>query len=450
LGECEDEVDLYLDTSQTKLSRRWNRFATDKAVYVNENCVPATAFPIDGKEVLYCVAANTLEVRGGGIRVEGLTLLPSGPLFLLLTRLSFGLQSAQTEHDNASVEEDCVRWLWMMNRYQTNSLSKERKEELEVAWRKRINMAFDFHERSHALGENLECFPDMANALKLLFDGVGGCESHDDGWDFQSDLFTRKNLRSHKKGRQPTRAAASVHEIESNSSADAGILLHPKTEQNRLGNLSSDVGQPTCPISSRKKLDSTWLDNMQHLFLTQGPTVSEHELPSTNLLALVIEHVHYALLGTTSDPNFVGINRNRLWTLYGIEVEGRKGMLFQAKFASYNLFSSEAFDDVSDLPAWHYEFDRPKSLDHALECVPDFFRGTVLRTAITVRCGSSASKFELFFTSVEVALRMEAAFWLEWQFSNSSQHWYEQGDVAEMISRLLTECRSLDQFADAA
>jgi superfamily II DNA/RNA helicase len=74
---------------ETKISQRWKRLGTDRSVYVQENTVPASATSVD--QVLFCCCANALEVKGGGLRVEGLTVLPPNPLFLLLCLMSFGL-----------------------------------------------------------------------------------------------------------------------------------------------------------------------------------------------------------------------------------------------------------------------------------------------------------------------------------------------------------------------
>jgi hypothetical protein len=74
------ELKVFLDPKQTKITERWKRMNTNFPVYVNENSVPATVLPINGTDTLYCCAANALEVKGGGLRAEGLTLLPAGRL----------------------------------------------------------------------------------------------------------------------------------------------------------------------------------------------------------------------------------------------------------------------------------------------------------------------------------------------------------------------------------
>ena len=85
-------VEVSLDRKETKLSERWKRFGTNRKVYVPVNCVPAFAQPLGGASELFACCANTLEVSGGGLRVECLTILPPGRLFVLLAFLTFGMQ----------------------------------------------------------------------------------------------------------------------------------------------------------------------------------------------------------------------------------------------------------------------------------------------------------------------------------------------------------------------
>lgn len=483
--EVQLDVDLYLDPSQTKLSQRWNRFATDRAVYVNENCVPATALPVDGTEILYCVVANTLEVRGGGIKVEGLTLLPKGALFLLLTRISFGLLAEEGQEDDCMLEEDCVRLLRMLTRKQSESLSDKKKEDLESEWKRRINMAMDFHAASRALGEQLVCFPDMSNLLKVLFDGVDGYDI-DHFWDIQSNIFTEKNLRNNRRASsfrsslpatKPKRSGPTAENDDDSSSREKPLPMNKVasscpngcsssaySEEERLAGLqernctlvvtqqpestplATTKSRTTPVITSLKKLDGSWFDTMRHLFATDGQPVTEYELPSTNLLALIVEHV-YVLLG----DKFSSMSSNYYvhWSLYTGAVDDNI-RLYQARFTNCNLCFTEPHHSTANLPNWYHGSVRPNTVHDALDCAPPMFRDTVLRSTLEVRRGPSSSNTELVFTSIEMALRMEAAFWLERQFHHGTYHWYEQGDVSEMIRRLVETCKAQGQFDDAA
>ena len=172
-GAEPDLLKIHLDRSKTKLQGRWKRLGTDSDVYTSENSVPATALSMTGDN-LYCVASNTLEIRGGGLKVEGLTLLPPGQLFLLLTRVSFGLQSVPK---NLALNPDKADFMASLDRLQE---------------------ALDLHESTKNLGEELRCFPEKARRLCDLFDGVDGFEGGE--WDIDSNPFTHENYDRLTKG----------------------------------------------------------------------------------------------------------------------------------------------------------------------------------------------------------------------------------------------------------
>jgi hypothetical protein len=189
-GDEDRTIDVSIDPSVTKLSTRWKRMDTEKAVFVSDNCVPATALPMNGKDTLYCVASNVLEVRGGGFKVEGLTLLPPGRLFLLLARLSFGLFKRENV-DDSTLGDKCIRWL-----KQNGSLSEGDKDR-EASIRESVRRAVQYHQDSLDLGEELVCFPPFAERLADLFNGVDGYDAP--VWDIDSSSFTRSNLEKLKR-----------------------------------------------------------------------------------------------------------------------------------------------------------------------------------------------------------------------------------------------------------
>lgn len=84
-------VSFSLDNGLSRMLSRWTRLNTDKAVFVFENSVPASVIPVGGVTSLCACCANTLDLRGGGLRAEGLTLLPPDSSFLLLAPLAFGV-----------------------------------------------------------------------------------------------------------------------------------------------------------------------------------------------------------------------------------------------------------------------------------------------------------------------------------------------------------------------
>ena len=183
-SNADEFVDMHLDASQTALRKRWRRMNTDLTVYVPAISVPATTIPLVEKGTLYCLCANTLEVKGGAVRVEGLTLLPAGRLYFLLCRLSFGLFRKENL-DNGSLVAKSLRWV----------LAESGGTGDVKDWERRIDAAVSFHEGSMELEEKLECFPDKVKELLAVFSGVGGREAT--VWaTLISDPFIGCNLQS--------------------------------------------------------------------------------------------------------------------------------------------------------------------------------------------------------------------------------------------------------------
>ena len=79
--EGSDDPELAIDVflaKESRISDRWLRCdGTGKMAYVPEGAVPASA--TSAGYPLFACCANTLEVKGGTVRVEGMTLLPPNP-----------------------------------------------------------------------------------------------------------------------------------------------------------------------------------------------------------------------------------------------------------------------------------------------------------------------------------------------------------------------------------
>lgn len=87
------------------------------------------------------------------------------------------------------------------------------------------------------------------------------------------------------------------------------------------------------------------------------------------------------------------------------------------------------------IPRWiRKQQKRPSSLKAAVACLPPQIPQPVV-AVIDSRSGFHV----LMFESIEVAVHMEAAFWLEWQFckrdSSGIRHWH-QFSVPEMLDEL--------------
>ena len=153
------------------LSRRWLRKDTEKMVYLSENSVPAAAFSTEGSLELFACCANTLDLRGGGIRVQGISLLPPGRLFISLSFITFGLNPITSsplgkfkEYSNLSNEKkEIIDWI----QKDGNNFTKSKINN-------HITLAINFHDSCQKLGEKLVCYPDMVGTLCKVFDGVDG------------------------------------------------------------------------------------------------------------------------------------------------------------------------------------------------------------------------------------------------------------------------------------
>ena len=170
-------VNVHLCRSESKISSRWRRCGTSKPVYVPEDCIPSGA--VSTKSIFAC-CANMLELRGGAAQVEGLTLLPSGPKFLLLSLLCFGLdpfpygivEEEEEENNNmACCAPGADKLLQIEDRMQLNG---NEASNTMILFEERMELALEFNETYKYLGEELVCRKEMIYGLCKIFDGVDG------------------------------------------------------------------------------------------------------------------------------------------------------------------------------------------------------------------------------------------------------------------------------------
>ena len=174
LSDSDIHVQIYPDPKVTKLSYRWTRFNSDGRVFVEENSPIASATPVGWTGTMYCCCANTLEIKGGALKAEGLTLLPLGRMFFMLSRVSFGL--VKGDLSNEDTLQMCLKWI-----------SQDTKGALPDDTIKRLEAAAAFH-NSFDAGEALECLPSSVECLLGIFDGLHGLDGK--LWDsFSQDPF---------------------------------------------------------------------------------------------------------------------------------------------------------------------------------------------------------------------------------------------------------------------
>ena len=204
--EEDDVVSVSPNRSQTALFKRWRRFNTDSNVFTSDHSVVAAAVPTTSPKIIYCCCANTLEVSGGGLKVEGLTMLPPGRLFLMLCKLSFGLFE---DMDTDNLVRMCLEWV------EETDLGDKKKSETRKDWEDRANAALDFHENCKSMGESLVCFPDKVKQLLLIFDGLNGSQAPYWEANGEIDAFTAAQER-----RQPLSSSGrslSQHNLDQQS-----------------------------------------------------------------------------------------------------------------------------------------------------------------------------------------------------------------------------------------
>mmetsp|Transcript_8856 Transcript_8856/g.19868 ORF Transcript_8856/g.19868 Transcript_8856/m.19868 type:complete len:2027 (-) Transcript_8856:217-6297(-) len=184
-GAIENFIDVNLPKEFSINGQKWKRKGGGGMVFVPENCVPVAAIPANNSPELFGCCANTLDLRGGACRVEGITMLPPGRLFVGLAFLSFGVNPKTGSpidsgldflHVNEYTDEE-KKEAGGVNNVVQEALSwineKDKRSYVQHEhWR--VVDALDFHTACMELGETLECQPDKIKALCQLFDGVNG------------------------------------------------------------------------------------------------------------------------------------------------------------------------------------------------------------------------------------------------------------------------------------
>ena len=160
-----NQISIYPDIATHSFSK-WKRLEKNQTVVVSADCIQATASPSVGSPQLYACAANCLELKKrGDVKAEGLTILPQGPLFVLLCRMAFGLCQNERLDEEQLVNNGLD---FVVSRTEASKICKDAERD----WKRRIEMAIEFHESCKYQGEELRCFPDKVQALLEIFDGM--------------------------------------------------------------------------------------------------------------------------------------------------------------------------------------------------------------------------------------------------------------------------------------
>ena len=173
--EPEQIIDVNLSKKLSINNQRWKRKDGGGMVFVPENCVPAAAMPTDNNIELYACCANTLDLRGGASRVEGITMLPPGRLFVGLALLSFGINPKTFRQVGLlDIDEYGANEVDTLVKESVSWISDKDKSPLVRQAKWRVEEALDFHAECMELGEVLVCQPDKIKRLCDLFNEVDG------------------------------------------------------------------------------------------------------------------------------------------------------------------------------------------------------------------------------------------------------------------------------------
>jgi hypothetical protein len=432
---------------------------TDGTVYCDES-VPATA--IHTTSNLTVVAANALELQRGGLRVEGLTLLPPNPLFLVLSFLSFGLQLGTPLSWTTNPAEETVvdkkankAYTWLMGRNKvckTGSSGSnqiilsyeldEQYKQIPIIWEEavvkdRLLRAVLFHESSLSMGEKLVCFPDKIHELCKLFDGVDGNNLFP--WSSLGDeALTSINLTLWQKERKasgkeeqhihvPTVTHSSTTEKVGNPSP---AMPHTKGTNKTKRPESASSNKKRWELERHgihafdgniKSLSNQWFST------TLNTGESFPEFPSTNILALLfltmgqLVSMTYPTSHIDENNFFVSLSTEN----WDIACYKKKSYVSPPMYNA--IFVNKSIPDLpitgrgkNKLPKWIKKSrGRPSTVAEAKECVPP-----------NIKCPNMVENPSegLLFESIHDALHMEAAFWLERQFCHagkaSMRHWF--------------------------
>jgi HrpA-like RNA helicase len=481
--------DFSLKQEEVDVSKRWRKINSDNVVYVDDS-IPGTA--IHTTSDLFAVAANALDLRSGGMRVEALTLLPPNPLFVVIAFLSFGLGigsepswiMAQNEddHDSSRSKKVSKAYTWLTQRTQMAN-SREAKDNdsiiincpinndfqvIPMIWKKaevkeRLLRAIEFNEQAKLMGESLKCCPDKVNELCQLFDMIDG-KTFSLWEQLKEEALTEGNL---SRWRHESKTSVSELKYTCRPVADDSVnhsvekfdtptisnsLPAPSTERKKgpygkkkTKMKSADKTPPNeCrhevadkKASGRKGRDLEYhavrqfskkirAQSMEWFSTNLGVGESMPAFPSTNILVLLFQlykeiALEAPIAGADAQQFSISLDCQH-WRVTEYRQKGTCEVWYQASFLNKGIpLLPVVGRGKNKLPKWiKKQNGRPTNIADAEQCVPPNVECSVIT--------ESKSGAGLMFGSIQEALQMEAAFWLEQQFchasKSSTRHWY--------------------------
>ena len=484
-GNDEKLVKVEMSRSESRIGERWTSFPNNKSVFVDVNCVPAASQSMDGPVEVFAVAGDSLELKGGKLRVSGLTLLPPGRLFLLLCMKSFGLHPVPSSFGNEDKELDqCLIWL-QQSRGKVSLGSIQLDEMVD-----RIVSAIEFHESCGNLGEKLECYPELVVRLLSIFDQVDGypCAA----WDglfvpTQEAMDTPRKVLVNTKNKTPVKnvgkaSSAGANGVDLTSANQNGVAASSKKKKKKTkGNgpaetISTDTAKVLEPLLKAEQQPTPPQKNAcEAVLLTQfskksrkqtSPLFSvkiddsDCDLPSTNILSWLIASYSEAVNKTAKEASadkdgvvpqqwaiFVEIaqaastKNNSLslsphqWRVF--RVQGKNGKDWYSAAFVGSLIPLLPLEGRGAVKLWMKDgVSTPTKSNDALSCVPPNVAVCLTHWTAKVTVNESKEESMILFPDMETALRMAAVYWLERQFYEGGRHWYEL-ELDDMKQRIL-------------
>jgi hypothetical protein len=332
----------------------------------------------------------------------------------------------------------------------------------------KILEAVDFHKSCASMGENLVCFPDRTRALVELFHGVEEYETAVDDsleergltpenlaiWRQEAPCVieeTEKNTSrtipepTHGPNQAQVATKKSTKTIQTATTGpNPGTVSTPKTGKKTSceeRQLQDDQEQPRAPLTPAhdkwrivRNFDKDTRAKVACLFVTEldgDQQLESISFPSTNILSLLVQQ--FVLMMSLNDPktplspkkNYVDLT-SKNWEILTYE-DDKAEILYRAKYKNRALPTMALFGrGKNKLPKWMRTNDqRPRSIEEAMACIPPSV--TIPEPKLV---NLSKDRQGLAYESIEAALQMEAAFFLELQFAvatkSSMRHWYHQ------------------------
>mmetsp|Transcript_15561 Transcript_15561/g.23901 ORF Transcript_15561/g.23901 Transcript_15561/m.23901 type:complete len:1923 (-) Transcript_15561:159-5927(-) len=456
-------IKVELSRSETKIGERWSTLHTGRMVFVETNSIPAASWSMDGPVEVFAVAGDSLELKGGGLRVSGLTVLPPGRQFLLLCMKSFGLHPcSQAFHDEDEELDQCLEFL--------NASSKERNHSPinNDSMTEKILQAIEFNEYCKGLDEKLVCHPDLVIRLLSIFNLVDGHECHP--WD---DLCNKEDGSFGYNTNKPGKKKRANNRNNNGGSKASAPKQQQRNTNSKISNTTASEQQISNNNAVQAKVLSTFSKNARksakRLFATSldsGETVKESDFPSTNILSMLIQEYQKAVDQREEAKQAAAPPVPAQWAIYQdiqqMETKTKKPASLALEPSQWKVYQVMGEDEktrwwsacyIADtIPlvllrsrheAWMNGMQpcRPSNVDDAKQCVPPHVAAAMtFYPMIIITTGNTVEEDMIFHPSLEEALRVGAAYWMERQFADKDRHWYmlQFNDMLEIATSTLS------------